>query len=43
MANPFDTLGIPLEEKEKQQSNITSTSSITVYPSWLLRKINFFL
>ena len=29
MANPFDTLGIPLEEKEKEQSNITSTSPST--------------
>ena len=29
MANPFDTLGIPLEEKEKEQSNIPSSSSST--------------
>lgn len=29
MANPFDTLGIPLEEKKKDQSNITSSSSLT--------------
>ena len=29
MANPFETLGIPLEEKEKEQSNITSSSSLT--------------
>jgi hypothetical protein len=29
MANPFETLGVPIEKKDKEQSNITSTSPST--------------
>ena len=29
MANPFETLGVPIEKEDKEQSNITSTSPST--------------